>query len=138
MHRVIGDIKPRWVIVENVAALLSRGMDVVLRDLSQIGYDCEWHVISASAVGAPHRRERVWIIARLQPGVSKEADAQRANANRQRSHRKKKHIKGKAELRNKQDCESGQVGEDVPNANGVNDAYGKEVRLMPADGRTER
>ena len=63
MHRIISDIKPRWVIVENVAALLSRGMDVVLRDLSQIGYDCEWHIISASAVGAPHRRERVWIIA---------------------------------------------------------------------------
>ena len=63
MHRIIGDIKPRWVVVENVAALLFRGMDVVLRDLSQIGYDCEWHVISASAVGAPHRRERVWIIA---------------------------------------------------------------------------
>ena len=63
MHRIISDIRPRWVIVENVAALLSRGMDVVLRDLSKIGYDCEWHVISASAVGAPHRRERVWIIA---------------------------------------------------------------------------
>ena len=62
MHRIVSDIKPRWVIVENVAALLSRGMDVVLRDLSQIGYDCEWHIISASAVGAPHRRERVWII----------------------------------------------------------------------------
>jgi hypothetical protein len=52
MHRIIGDIKPRWVVVENVAALLSRGMDVVLRDLSTIGYDCEWHVIPASAVGA--------------------------------------------------------------------------------------
>ena len=63
MHRIIGDIKPRWVVVENVAALLHRGMDVVLRDLSAIGYDCEWHIISASAVGAPHRRERVWIIA---------------------------------------------------------------------------
>ena len=63
MHRIISDIRPRWVIVENVAALLSRGMDVVLRDLSKIGYDCEWHVIPASAVGAPHRRERVWIIA---------------------------------------------------------------------------
>ena len=63
MHRIISDIKPRWVLVENVAALLYRGLDVVLRDLSTIGYDCEWHVIPASAVGAPHRRERVWIIA---------------------------------------------------------------------------
>lgn len=118
MHRIISDIKPRWVVVENVAALLSRGMDVVLRDLSTIGYDCEWHIIPASAVGAPHRRERVWIIARLRFGVSKEADAQRTNANGKRSYRKKKHVKGNAELRNKQDGESGQVGEDVPNANG--------------------
>ena len=126
MHRIISDIKPRWVVVENVAALLSRGLDVVLRDLSQIGYDCEWHVISASAVGAPHRRERVWIIARLRFGFSKEADAQRTNANRQRSHRKKKYVNGKAELRNKQDCQSRQVGEDVPNANIINDAMRRD------------
>lgn len=128
MHRIISDIKPRWVVVENVAALLSRGMDVVLRDLSQIGYDCEWHIIPASAVGAPHRRERVWIIARLRFGVSKEADAQRTNANRKRSHRKKKHVSGKTKLRNKQDCESGQVGEDVPNANGVGRDCGRDNR----------
>ncbi|MBT6460605.1 MAG: DNA cytosine methyltransferase [Planctomycetaceae bacterium] len=76
MHRIIGDIKPRWVIVENVAALLSRGMDVVLRDLSTIGYDCEWHIISASAVGAPHRRERVWIIANTS-GIGRTEERQR-------------------------------------------------------------
>ena len=63
MHRIIGQIRPRFVLVENVAALLGRGMGTVLGDLSEIGYDAEWHVISASAVGAPHRRERVWIVA---------------------------------------------------------------------------
>ena len=63
MHRIIGELRPRYVIVENVAALLSRGMDTVLGDLSQIGYDAEWHVIPACAVGAPHRRDRVWIVA---------------------------------------------------------------------------
>jgi len=61
--RVIGELRPRYVIVENVAALLGRGMDVVLGTLSSLGYDAEWHVIPASAVGAPHRRERAWIIA---------------------------------------------------------------------------
>jgi DNA (cytosine-5)-methyltransferase 1 len=61
--RIIGDIRPRYVIVENVAALLSRGMATVLGDLSTLGYDAEWHVISAAAVGAPHRRDRVWIVA---------------------------------------------------------------------------
>jgi DNA (cytosine-5)-methyltransferase 1 len=61
--RIIGELRPRYVIVENVAALLTRGMGTVLGDLSALGYDAEWHVVPASAVGAPHRRERVWIVA---------------------------------------------------------------------------
>jgi len=61
--RIIGELRPRYVIVENVAALLARGMDTVLGDLSSLGYDAEWHVIPASAVGAPHRRDRVWVVA---------------------------------------------------------------------------
>ena len=61
--RIVGELRPRYVIVENVAALLTRGMDAVLGTLSTLGYDAEWHVIPASAVGAPHRRERVWIVA---------------------------------------------------------------------------
>ena len=60
--RVIGELRPRYVLVENVAALLTRGMGDVLGTLASLGYDSEWHVISASAVGAPHRRDRVWII----------------------------------------------------------------------------
>lgn len=62
-HRLIKEIKPKWVIAENVAALRSRGLDQVLRSLAEIGYDAEWHCIPASAVGAPHRRDRVWIVA---------------------------------------------------------------------------
>jgi DNA (cytosine-5)-methyltransferase 1 len=61
--RIIGQLRPRYVVVENVAALLTRGMGTVLGDLAALGYDAEWHVIPASAVGAPHRRERVWIVA---------------------------------------------------------------------------
>ena len=61
--RIIGELRPRYIIVENVAALLARGMGTVLGDLSSLGYDAEWHVIPASAVGAPHRRERVWVVA---------------------------------------------------------------------------
>jgi len=49
--------------MENVGALLSNGIDQVLGSLSEIGYDAEWQVISASDIGAPHRRERIWIIA---------------------------------------------------------------------------
>jgi DNA (cytosine-5)-methyltransferase 1 len=61
--RLIRLVRPRYVLVENVAALLNRGIGRVLGDLSACGYDAEWDVIPASAVGAPHRRERVWIVA---------------------------------------------------------------------------
>ena len=68
--RLIGELSPRYVIVENVANLLSgpsekRGgwFGRILGDLAECGYDAEWENIPASALGAPHRRERVWIIA---------------------------------------------------------------------------
>jgi len=61
--RLIGEVRPRLVIVENVAALLGLGFGDVLGDLASIGYDAEWHCIPAGYVGAPHERDRVWIIA---------------------------------------------------------------------------
>jgi DNA (cytosine-5)-methyltransferase 1 len=61
--RIIGEVRPRYVIVENVAALLGRGLSRVLGDLAALRYDAEWHCIPASAVGAPHRRDRIWIVA---------------------------------------------------------------------------
>ncbi len=68
--RLIGELSPRYVIVENVANLLSgpsekRGgwFGRILGDLAECGYDAEWENIPASALGAPHRRERVWVVA---------------------------------------------------------------------------
>jgi DNA (cytosine-5)-methyltransferase 1 len=61
--RIVGELRPRYVIVENVAALLHRGLGDVLGDLAEIGYDAEWHCIPASAVGAPHQRDRIWVTA---------------------------------------------------------------------------
>ena len=61
--RLIGEFEPRWVCVENVSALLGRGLSVVLADLSALGYDAEWDCIPASAVGAPHQRDRIWLVA---------------------------------------------------------------------------
>jgi DNA (cytosine-5)-methyltransferase 1 len=61
--RLIGELRPGIALVENVAALLGRGLDRVLGDLASLGYDAEWHCIPASAVGAPHRRDRLWIVA---------------------------------------------------------------------------
>lgn len=61
--RLINDIRPKYAIIENVANLRSKGFINVLQDLWEIGYDAEWHCIPASAFGAPHRRDRIWIIA---------------------------------------------------------------------------
>jgi DNA (cytosine-5)-methyltransferase 1 len=63
--RLIGEIRPRFAIVENVAALLGRGLGRVLGDLAALRYDAEWHCIPASHVGAEHGRDRIWIIAYL-------------------------------------------------------------------------
>ena len=61
--RIVREFQPQFVIVENSAALLNRGMGDVLGDLAALGYGCEWHCIPASALGAPHGRDRVWIVA---------------------------------------------------------------------------
>lgn len=61
--RIICEIRPRYILVENVAALLHRGMGDVLATLASFGYDAEWQVLSASKFGAPHLRERCFIIA---------------------------------------------------------------------------
>jgi len=62
-HRLISELRPRYAIVENVRAFTVRGLDVVLGSLADIGFDAEWDCIRASDVGAPHRRERIWIVA---------------------------------------------------------------------------
>jgi DNA (cytosine-5)-methyltransferase 1 len=61
--RLIGELRPRFAIVENVAAINFRGLGFVLGDLASLGYDAEWHVIPAESLGAPHERERCWIVA---------------------------------------------------------------------------
>ncbi len=61
--RIICELRPRYVLVENVAALLARGIDRVLSDLASRGYNAEWSVLSASCVGAPQLRERLFILA---------------------------------------------------------------------------
>jgi len=61
--RVVRELQPRVVVLENVAAILTRGLDRVLGTLATIGYDAEWHCIPAAAIGAPHIRDRVFVLA---------------------------------------------------------------------------
>ena len=61
--RAIRILRPRFAIIENVGAITFRGLDRVLGSLAEIGYNAEWQDIRAADLGAPHRRERIWIIA---------------------------------------------------------------------------
>lgn len=63
LAHTVGELRPRYVLVENTPGLLARGMGRVLGDLAELGYDAEWTTLSACAFGAPHPRERVFIVA---------------------------------------------------------------------------
>lgn len=75
--RLIREVRPRVVFVENVSALLGRGMGEVVGDLASVGYDVVWNCIQAANVGAPHRRDRVWIVA-----IHPDADRRRCELER--------------------------------------------------------
>jgi DNA (cytosine-5)-methyltransferase 1 len=68
MARIIGEVRPRHVFVENSPALLTRGLGRVLGDLAALGYDCRWTVLGAADVGAPHQRDRFWLVANASSG----------------------------------------------------------------------
>ena len=65
MARVVGEVRPRFVFVENSPMLVSRGLERVLGDLTSLGYDTKWTVMGAADVGANHQRDRIWIVGKL-------------------------------------------------------------------------
>ena len=71
MARIVRDVRPRFVFVENSPMLTSRGLGTVLGDLAAMGFDAEWCVLGAHDVGAPHKRDRIWILANSSGGMSR-------------------------------------------------------------------
>ena len=63
MARIIGEVRPRFALVENSPLLVRRGLAVVLGDLAALGYDSRWGIVGADDAGAPHKRDRIWIVA---------------------------------------------------------------------------
>jgi len=63
MARVIHEVRPQFVFVENSPMLTSRGLGQVLGDLAQMGFNAKWGVLGAADIGAPHQRDRIWIVA---------------------------------------------------------------------------
>lgn len=66
MARIIDEVRPSYVFVENSPMLVGRGLTRVISDLTEMGYDAEWARFSASNFGAPHQRDRIWIVAHAQ------------------------------------------------------------------------
>jgi len=63
MARIISEVRPRYIFVENSAMLIVRGLDRILADISAMGYDIRWGIIGASFCGYDHQRNRLWIVA---------------------------------------------------------------------------
>lgn len=92
MFRVIEQVRPAWVIGENVTGLVGLALDDVLADLESVGYTARPFVIPAAAVGAPHRRDRLWIIA-----TNTDSPARRRVEPERRSHRRDANASGAGE-----------------------------------------
>ena len=80
MARIVREVSPRFVFVENSPMLTSRGLGVVLGDLAALGYDARWGVLGAHHAGAPHKRDRVWILATHANNESAHANAREGGA----------------------------------------------------------
>jgi DNA (cytosine-5)-methyltransferase 1 len=63
MARIIGEVRPRFAFIENSPLLRTRGLATVLKDLAEMGYDARWGVLGAHHAGAPHKRDRMWVLA---------------------------------------------------------------------------
>jgi len=77
MARIIGEVLPQFVFVENSPMLVGRGLAVVLADLAEMGYDAEWGIVGAHHAGAPHKRDRIWIVAHSNGGDAECRQSQR-------------------------------------------------------------
>jgi DNA (cytosine-5)-methyltransferase 1 len=74
MARIIGEVRPKFVFVENSPLLVSRGLTRVLGDLAEMGYDAKWGVLGAHHVSAPHKRDRIWVMAHANSGRQQQRD----------------------------------------------------------------
>lgn len=98
--RIVRVLRPKYVVIENVSALLARGMDAVLGTLADIGYDAEWCTVTAADFGLPQIRQRVFILAHSTSiGLAKGQIQQRAILNGVRSQTESESIRTELETR---------------------------------------
>jgi DNA (cytosine-5)-methyltransferase 1 len=92
--RLIGEMRPRFVFAENSPLLRTRGLGVVLEDLAALGYDARWGVLGARDVGAPHKRDRMWVLAYANNSGKHRFDELRDDKKRSQESEKWKGVKG--------------------------------------------
>jgi DNA (cytosine-5)-methyltransferase 1 len=78
MARIIGEVRPKYAFVENSPMLTTRGLGVVLADLSSMGYDSRWGVFRASTIGASHHRARLYLVAHTHGSNLESVDIQKS------------------------------------------------------------
>lgn len=84
IERLVCDLRPEFVFLENVSAIAFRGLDRVAGAMAALGYDCRWDMLRASDVGAPHRRERWWLLAHTNgEGLPESGSESRTTSSRQ-------------------------------------------------------
>jgi len=102
MARVVGEVRPEYVFVENSPMLVTRGLERVLADLTTLGYDTRWTVMGAADVGAPHQRDRIWVSAKVStppPHLDNTDSAyEQRNKRTERTHEKHANTNGSSEL----------------------------------------
>ena len=124
--RTIRMVRPKYFILENVSAILTNGLDIVLRDIYEAGYDAEWCCIPSSFVGACHQRDRWWLV-----GFSSNTNSmQRFDVLRQESEQRQETQQGTSDRNNR----SGNVA----NSNNNGSFRSEESRsIKETDGRSE-
>ena len=130
MARIIGEVRPRFAFVENSPMLTSRGLGRVLGDLAAMGYDARWGVLGAVDAGAPHKRERIWIVAHAGSeragSVGGETDTnRRRNARRNESALRQNHGPDGADRTNSASEAKGDVA-DAKNSEWRSGQFGKQ------------
>lgn len=107
--RLVSEIRPQFVFLENVSAITVRGAERVVGELCRLRYDCRWGILSAADVGAVHRRERWWLLARDRSAIQE--NLSRTNANGLGSYRTGINQYGEIELQDKQNGNPESLGE---------------------------
>jgi DNA (cytosine-5)-methyltransferase 1 len=111
MARVVSEVRPPFVFVENSPMLTTRGGVRVIADLTQMGYDTTWTVMGAADIGAPHQRDRMWIV-----GKASHAHFQRLQ---RPAHKQELEGKGSYQLQTEQPRNQGKVGITNPQRSGL-------------------